>query len=314
MRWAGLTVAIVALPLSMAIAIACGLSPDRGLYTAIIGGFLVSALGGSRFQIGGPAGAFIVLIFSIVERHGYEGLVLATLMAGVIMLVVGFMRWGTYIKYIPYPVTVGFSTGIAVIIFASQLKELLGLELAKEPAALVPKLSALWACIGTMRPAAIILSALAISIILGLRRLRPNWPGMLIAVAVCAALTAFLHLDAATIGTRFGGAPQSFSVPCNPHVRSCENASFIARRARYRAARRDRIVALGRRRRRNERTAAPLELRIGRAGARPTSPRPYSVACRSPARSRARRPTCARERKGRSRECCMPFTSCCSCW
>lgn len=213
---AGLTVAIVALPLSMAIAIACGLSPDRGLYTAIIGGFLVSALGGSRFQIGGPAGAFIVLIFSIVERHGYEGLVLATLMAGVIMLVVGFMRWGTYIKYIPYPVTVGFSTGIAVIIFASQLKELLGLELAKEPAALVPKLSALWACIGTMRPAAIILSALAISIILGLRRLRPNWPGMLIAVAVCAALTAFLHLDAATIGTRFGGVPQSFPVPAIP--------------------------------------------------------------------------------------------------
>jgi SulP family sulfate permease len=99
---AGLTVAIVALPLSMAIAIACGLSPDRGLYTAIIGGFLVSALGGSRFQIGGPAGAFIVLIFSIVERYGYDGLVLATMMAGVIMVVVGFMRWGTYIKYIPY--------------------------------------------------------------------------------------------------------------------------------------------------------------------------------------------------------------------
>ena len=213
---AGLTVAIVALPLSMAIAIACGLSPDRGLYTAIVGGFLVSALGGSRFQIGGPAGAFIVLIFSIVERHGYEGLVLATLMAGVIMLVVGFMRWGTYIKYIPYPVTVGFSAGIAVIIFASQLKDLLGLELAKEPAALVPKLSALWASIGTIRPAAIILSTLAIAIILGLRRVRPNWPGMLIAVAACAALTTFLHLDAATIGTRFGGVPQSFPVPAIP--------------------------------------------------------------------------------------------------
>lgn len=213
---AGLTVAIVALPLSMAIAIACGLSPDRGLYTAIIGGFLVSALGGSRFQIGGPAGAFIVLIFSIVERHGYDGLVLATLMAGVIMLVVGFMRWGTYIKYIPYPVTVGFSTGIAVIIFASQLKELLGLELAKEPAALLPKLSALWAAVGTVRPAAIVLSALALAIILGLRRLRPNWPGMLIAVAVCAALTAILHLDASTIGTQFGGVPRSVPTPAIP--------------------------------------------------------------------------------------------------
>jgi len=213
---AGLTVAIVALPLSMAIAIACGLSPDRGLYTAIVGGFLISALGGSRFQIGGPAGAFIVLIFSIVDRHGYEGLVLATVMAGAIMMVVGFMRWGTYIKYIPYPVTVGFTTGIAVIILASQLKELLGLDVAKEPAALLPKLAALWAAIGTAQPVAIGLSVLAIAIILGLRRLRPNWPGMLIAVAVCAALTGVLHLDVATIGSRFGGMPQGLPTPALP--------------------------------------------------------------------------------------------------
>jgi SulP family sulfate permease len=213
---AGLTVAIVALPLSMAIAIACGLSPDRGLYTAIVGGFLISALGGSRFQIGGPAGAFIVLIFSIVERHGYEGLVLATVMAGAIMMVVGFMRWGTYIKYIPYPVTVGFTTGIAVIILASQLKELLGLDVAKEPAALLPKLAALWAAIGTIQPVTIGLSVLAIAIILGLRRVRPNWPGMLIAVAVCAALTGVLHLDVATIGSRFGGVPQGLPAPVLP--------------------------------------------------------------------------------------------------
>jgi SulP family sulfate permease len=213
---AELTVAIVALPLSMAIAIACGLSPDRGLYTAIVGGFLVSALGGSRFQIGGPAGAFIVLIFSIVERYGYDGLVLATMMAGGVMLIVGFMRWGTYIKYIPYPVTVGFTTGIAVIIFASQLKELLGLDIVKEPAALLPKLSVLWAAIGTMRPTTIVLSALAIAIILGLRRVRPNWPSMLIAVAVCAALTGFLHLGVATIGTRFGGVPARLPAPALP--------------------------------------------------------------------------------------------------
>jgi SulP family sulfate permease len=157
---AGLTVAIIAIPLSMAIAIASGLSPDRGLYTAIVGGFLVSALGGSRFQIGGPAGAFIVLIYAIVERHGYDGLVLATVMAGIIMLIVGLMRWGTYIKYIPYPVTVGFTSGIAIIILASQLKELLGLDLEREPAALLPKLTALWDAIGTTRPTAIALSAL----------------------------------------------------------------------------------------------------------------------------------------------------------
>ena len=123
---AGLTVAIVALPLSMAIAIGSGLSPEKGLYTAIVGGFIVAALGGSRFQIGGPAGAFIVLIATIVERHGYDGLVLATLMAGAMMLAIGFLRLGTYIKYIPFPVTVGFTAGIAVIIFTSQISVKIG--------------------------------------------------------------------------------------------------------------------------------------------------------------------------------------------
>ncbi len=213
---AGLTVAIVALPLSMAIAIASGLSPDRGLYTAIIGGFLVSALGGSRFQIGGPAGAFIVLIFSIVERQGYDGLVLATLMAGVFMLAVGFFRLGIYVKYIPYPVTVGFTSGIAAIIFASQLKELLGLEVANEPAALLSKLSALWGAIGTVHLPTVAVSLLAIAIIVGVRQFRPNWPGMLIAVAVTAALTGWLHIDVTTIGTRFGGVPTSLPAPTWP--------------------------------------------------------------------------------------------------
>ena len=213
---AGLTVAVVALPLSMAIAIACGLSPERGLYTAIVGGFLVSALGGSRFQIGGPAGAFIVVIFSIVERQGYDGLVIATMMAGAMMLVVGFMRWGTYIKYIPYPVTVGFTAGIATIIFASQIKELLGLDLASEPAALIPKLTALAGAIGTIRPMTVAMSILAVAIILILRRLRPNWPGILIAVALCAALTGLLHLDVATIGSRFGGVPRMLPSPALP--------------------------------------------------------------------------------------------------
>src|ERR1700733_10618049 len=141
---AGLTVAIVALPLSMAIAIASGVSPERGLYTSIVGGFLVSALGGSRFQIGGPAGAFIVLVAATVERHGVDGLILATMLSGLILLAVGFLRLGTFIKYIPYPVTVGFTSGIAVVIFASQIKELLGLTLTgKEPGAFIPKLQAL---------------------------------------------------------------------------------------------------------------------------------------------------------------------------
>ena len=136
---AGLTVAIVALPLSMAIAIASGLSPEKGLFTAIVGGFLISALGGSRFQIGGPAGAFIVLIAAIVERHGYDGLVLATAMAGLMMMAAGFLQLGTYIKYIPLPVTVGFTAGIAVIILASQIKGLGGHAMPGGPAAFAPQ-------------------------------------------------------------------------------------------------------------------------------------------------------------------------------
>jgi len=125
---AGLTVAIVALPLSMAIAIASGVTPDRGLYTAIVGGFIISALGGSRFQIGGPAGAFIVLVALTAERHGLDGVILATAMAGLFLIAAGLLRLGSYIKFIPYPVTVGFTAGIAVIIFASQLRDLLVLH------------------------------------------------------------------------------------------------------------------------------------------------------------------------------------------
>lgn len=213
---AGLTVAIVALPLSMAIAIGSGLSPDKGLFTAIVGGFLISALGGSRFQIGGPAGAFIVLIATIVERHGYDGLVLATLMAGMMMVAGGFLKLGTYIKYIPFPVTVGFTAGIAVIIFASQIKELLGLDIAHEAAALVPKLQSIWEHIGTIKPSTVALSALAIGLILGLRRVRPKWPGMLIAVAATALTAYLLNLDVTTIGSKFGEVPRTLPAPSLP--------------------------------------------------------------------------------------------------
>lgn len=213
---AGLTVAIVALPLSMAIAIGSGLSPEKGLFTAVVGGFLISALGGSRFQIGGPAGAFIVLIASIVERHGYDGLVLATMMAGFFMLAAGFLRLGTYIKYIPFPVTVGFTAGIAVIILASQIKELLGLDIAQEPAALFPKLKAIWSALGSIKPATVMLSLLAIVLIVGLRRLRPKWPGMLIAVGVTALVAAVFNLDVTTIGSKFGGVPRMLPAPSLP--------------------------------------------------------------------------------------------------
>jgi sulfate permease, SulP family len=213
---AALTVAIVALPLSMAIAIGSGLSPERGLYTAIVGGFLISALGGSRYQIGGPAGAFIVLIATIVEQRGYDGLVLATAMAGLIMIAAGFLRLGTYIKYIPFPVTVGFTAGIAAIIFASQIKDLLGLDVPHEPAALLPKLEVLGAHIATLKPATVAISILSIAIIVGLRRWRPAWPGMLIAVGVTSLLAWGAGIDIATIGSRFGEVPRTLPAPHFP--------------------------------------------------------------------------------------------------
>ncbi|MGB8841092.1 MAG: SulP family inorganic anion transporter [Aliidongia sp.] len=214
---AGLTVAIVALPLSMAIAIACGVTPDRGLYAAIVGGFIVSAAGGSRFQIGGPAGAFIVLVAATVERHGIDGLLLATLMSGLILIAMGLLRLGTFIKYIPYPVTVGFTSGIALIIFASQLKDLLGVTLAdKEPGALVPKLQALAAALPTVNGAAVAVAGFCIAIILGLRRWRPHWPAYLIAVGLTAILVWLAHLPVETIGTRFGGIPSSLPAPHFP--------------------------------------------------------------------------------------------------
>lgn len=215
---AGLTVAIVALPLSMAIAIACGLGPDRGLYTSIVGGFLVSALGGSRFQIGGPAGAFIVLVFSIVQRHGYDGLVIATAMAGVMMMAIGFLRLGVAIKYIPHPVTVGFTSGIALIIFVSQVKEMLGIALDREPAAFVPKIEAIAGALGTVHPATVALTVFSIGVIVVVRRLRPTWPAFLIAVVAASVLTAAFHLDVATIGSRFGGIPRSLPMPSLPKV------------------------------------------------------------------------------------------------
>lgn len=214
---AGLTVAIVALPLSMAIAIAAGATPAMGLATAIVGGFLVSALGGSRYQIGGPAGAFIVLIAAALQQHGLDGLILATLMAGVLLALMGLLRLGAYVQFIPFPVTVGFTAGIAAIIFASQIKPLLGLTLpGPEPAELVHKLPALWAALPTASPATVALSAGTIALMLALKRFRPHWPRMLIAV-VAASLAAWaLRLPVATIQGTFGALPPHLPAPHLP--------------------------------------------------------------------------------------------------
>ena len=202
---AGLTVAIVALPLSMAIAVASGVSPDRGLCTAIVGGFIVSALSGSRFQIGGPAGAFIVLVAATVARFGIEGLVLTVMLSGLMLALLGALRLGSLIRHIPHAVTVGFTAGIAVTILASQLKDLGGLRLAgAEPGPIAPKLAAL--ALGAGVAAAIFV----------LRAWKPAWPGMLIAVAAASLAAAFGHLDVATIGSRFGGVPHGLPAPHLP--------------------------------------------------------------------------------------------------
>mgnify|MGYP005849495331 CR=1 FL=1 len=206
---AGLTVAVVALPLSMAIAIASGLPPEHGLFAAVVGGFLISALGGSRFQVGGPAGAFIVLVAAAVADIGVAGMLTATLISGVLLMLVGALKLGTYVKYIPYPVTVGFTAGIGVIILTSQISPFLGLTLAgPEPSAVIPNIVALWQARETVNPAAMAVAVGTILVILLLRHLRPHWPGMLIAVAAAAACVAAFGLPVETIGTRFGEMPR----------------------------------------------------------------------------------------------------------
>ena len=222
---AGLTVAIVALPLAMAIAIASGVGPERGLYTAIVGGFLVSALGGSRHQVGGPAGAFIVLVSGCVTAIGLNGLILATLLSGMILTVAGVLRLGALVRHIPHVVTVGFTAGIAVIIFASQIKDLLGLSLAHDPADLKVKIPALVAALGTITPQAVGISAATIAVILLVRRVRPAWPALLIAVVLATGATMLLHLPIETIGSRFGQLPRLLPAPALPAMHS---AALIA--------------------------------------------------------------------------------------
>lgn len=216
---AGLTVAIVALPLSMAIAIASGVSPDRGLYTAIVGGFIVSALGGSRFQIGGPAGAFIVLVAATVAAHGVAGLLLATAMSGLMMAALGLLRLGAFIRYMPYPVTVGFTGGISVIIFASQLKDLMGLKLpGGEPGPLAPKLIALYHALPSLNPASAVVAVGVIATIMTIKRLRPHWPNLLIAIGLASVAVFAMHAPVETIGDRFGGIPRGLPAPQLPQM------------------------------------------------------------------------------------------------
>jgi SulP family sulfate permease len=214
---AGLTVAVVALPLSMAIAVASGVTPERGLYAAIVGGVLVSVLGGSRVQIGGPAGAFIVLVASTAASLGLMGLLTAVLLSGVFLCLVGLVRLGSLVRHMPHAVTVSFTCAIAAVIAASQLKDLGGLRLSgAEPGAFFPKLLALAGALPTLNIAALVLGLAVVGVILGLRRVRPTWPGMLIAVAAASLAAWALGLPVETIGSRFGGIPRGLPSPALP--------------------------------------------------------------------------------------------------
>ena len=214
---AGLTVAIVALPLSMAIAIASHAPPQTGLFTAIIGGFVISAFGGSRYQIGGPAGAFIVLLASIIDRHGFQGLLVATFMAGAIIALLGLFRLGSLVRYVPHPVIVGFTAGIAIIIFASQLHDLLGLTLpGAEPAPMIAKLKALMSAVSSLNLAAVIVSGLAVGLIVSIRTFAPRIPALLVAVGLCTLLAFLLHMPIETIASRFGSVPSTLPWPAMP--------------------------------------------------------------------------------------------------
>ncbi|RRN80488.1 STAS domain-containing protein [Pseudoxanthomonas sp. SGD-10] len=222
---AGLTVAIVALPLAMALAIASGTTPEKGLHTAIIAGFLISALGGSRVQIGGPTAAFIPVVFVVIQKFGYGGLILCTLLAGLMLIAAGLLRLGTLMKYMPQPVITGFTAGIAVSIFSSQVKDALGLQMEEVPAEFVERWSAYARHFATTQPATVAMTVLGLVVIVGLRYWKPKWPGFLVALLVCTAATTLFALPTDTIGSRFGELPTAlpaFDFPRIPFERTFE--------------------------------------------------------------------------------------------
>jgi SulP family sulfate permease len=212
------TVALVALPLSIAIAIASGATPRAGLVTAIIGGFLISLLGGSRVQIGGPTGAFIVVVAGVIAQYGFDGLLLATLLAGIILVIGGLVRAGRFIALVPEPVIEGFTVGIALIIAISQLKDLLGLSGANVPADLVNGLPALWVARGGISVQALLVGIASIAGIAVLRRLFPSFPGSLLVIAAASAAVVLFGLPVDTIQSRFGALPAGLPPPSLPHI------------------------------------------------------------------------------------------------
>jgi SulP family sulfate permease len=215
---AGVTVALVALPLSIAIAIASGAPPAAGLVTAVVAGFLISALGGSRVQIGGPTGAFIVVVYGVIHAHGYDGLLLATLMAGIVLLVAGLLRAGRLIHHIPEAVIEGFTIGIAIVIAVSQAKDLAGMTGGALPADFLPKVSGLWAMRATFNPIALTMGVVCIAAILVLRRIVPKIPWLVVVVALASVIAAFALPSVETVAGHYGALPQGLPGPHLPKI------------------------------------------------------------------------------------------------
>lgn len=206
---AGVIVAIIAFPLAIALAIASGVSPEKGLHTAIIGGFIVSLLGGSRVQIGGPTGAFIVIVYGIIEKYGLDGLIVATLIAGVFLIIMGLLRFGSVIKFIPYTITTGFTSGIAITIFSTQIKDFLGLTMDKVPSEFIPKWAAYFKSFSTINYQSLFIGVLCLAIILFWPKINKKIPGTLIAIIIATVTVNVFGLEVETIGSRFGDISSS---------------------------------------------------------------------------------------------------------
>lgn len=224
---AGISVGVIAFPFALAVAIGADIPPERGLFTAIVAGFLISLLGGSRVQIGGPSSTFIVILYGIMLRQGFEGMLMATLMAGVILIFFGFAGLGTYIKYIPYPVVTGLTTGIAVVIFSSQIKDFLGLQMGNVPIDFIEKWTAYWGYIKTWDPTALGIGIGTLAIILYFRRFRPRFPGAIIALILAGLATWIFHIDVPTVGSRFGSLPRVLPSPGFPAFGFNEMLSLV---------------------------------------------------------------------------------------
>jgi SulP family sulfate permease len=215
---AGIIVAIIALPLSIALAIASGVSPEKGLYTAIVGGLMVSLLGGSRVQIGGPTGAFVVIVAGIVQKFGIDGLIVATILAGIFLVIMGILKFGGMLKYIPYPITTGFTSGIAIIIFSTQIKSFFGLTMKTVPSEFVPKWIAYFNSFSSLNIQSMLIGILSLTIIIFWSKINKKIPGTLIAIVVATVISLLFNLNIETIGSRFGNISSALPSISLPHT------------------------------------------------------------------------------------------------